>query len=255
MNIIRILFPVLLATTPAQGADLRGLQGLQDLQQAVRHYAQGRHADCARILHTHAQASSAHLYWKARCEEERTGVETPGGRRARSLLRKLHPKSYYTLLSLRPPQASPAERDSARILFQAIERAESAGNPRAVSPKGARGLMQILPSTARDFHPGIHPDRLFEPNLNRWLSHRILHDYATRCAWDLICTLYAYNAGPTRALRWKRVRGSHPAVGVELIPIPETREYVKRVLRFSWNADPGLESRRRMTYGPWPTRP
>ena len=102
-------------------------------------------------------------------------------------------------------------------LLHAVISAESAYNPQARSPKGARGLMQLMPDTARRF--GVaDPD---EPTAN-------LHGGARYLRWlldlftDIRLALAAYNAGEGAVQRY----------GNTIPPDPETRTYVRRVLDF-----------------------
>ena len=102
-------------------------------------------------------------------------------------------------------------------LLHAVISAESSYNPQARSPKGARGLMQLMPDTARRF--GVSdPD---DPTEN-------LHGGARYLRWlldlftDLRLALAAYNAGEGAVQRY----------GNAIPPYPETRTYVQRVLEF-----------------------
>jgi len=99
------------------------------------------------------------------------------------------------------------------LVLRIIE-AESGGDPRAVSPKGAQGLMQLMPETARAL--GVSDP--FDPGQNieggvRYLSH-LLQRFG-----DLRLALAAYNAGPGRVLQY----GGVP-------PFPETQRYIERIL-------------------------
>ncbi len=78
-------------------------------------------------------------------------------------------------------------------LVEAVIHVESRGNPDAVSPKGARGLMQIMPDTARGY--GYDPGKLFDPDYNRMAGHAILSDYINKAHGDVRMGLMMYNAG------------------------------------------------------------
>ena len=101
-------------------------------------------------------------------------------------------------------------------LVKAVMAAESNFNPAAISEKGATGLMQLMPGTARDMYvyDMLDPAQNIEGGA-RYL--RLLHD---QFGGDLERVLAAYNAGP------KRVRRSGGAVPA----IPETQAYVRKVL-------------------------
>lgn len=99
-------------------------------------------------------------------------------------------------------------------LFRALVRAESGFNPKAVSKKGAIGLTQLMPATAKAL--GVDPNDPLE-NLDggaRYLSQQ----YERFGSWPL--ALAAYNAGPTRVAKLGRVPN-----------IPETKTFVARVMR------------------------
>lgn len=99
------------------------------------------------------------------------------------------------------------------LLFQALVRVESAFNSDAVSPKGARGLAQLMPSTARALGVNIYDPR---ENLDGGARY-LLAQLETFGSLDL--ALAAYNAGPDAV----RQHGGIP-------PYAETRAYVARVL-------------------------
>jgi soluble lytic murein transglycosylase-like protein len=109
-------------------------------------------------------------------------------------------------------------------LVKAVIAAESAFEPGAVSPKGALGLMQVLPETAARY--GVVGDRkqtaeqkLLDPATNLRAGMRYLHDLLARFGNDLSLTLAAYNAGEGAVQNHRN----------QVPPYPETREYVKRV--------------------------
>ena len=84
-----------------------------------------------------------------------------------------------------------------RPLILAVIKCESGFDPRAVSRKGARGLMQVMPATAAGTF-GVHPDRLFTPAVNIDTGTAYLRLLADRYRGRTLQVLGAYNAGPTR---------------------------------------------------------
>jgi soluble lytic murein transglycosylase-like protein len=102
-------------------------------------------------------------------------------------------------------------------LVTAVIVAESGGDPQAVSKRGARGLMQLMPETARRY--GVR--NLFDPEQNIRGGSQYLRDLAQRYQNDLQLMLAAYNAGPEAVDRQ----------GGRIPPYRETLEYVPRVLQ------------------------
>jgi hypothetical protein len=112
-------------------------------------------------------------------------------------------------------------------LVKAVIAAESAYEPEAVSPKGALGLMQVIPATAERY--GVAGDRtrtvaqkLFDPATNLSVGTRYLRDLLAMFAGDVALALAAYNSGENTVLRYDR----------QVPPYPETQEYVKLVQQF-----------------------
>ncbi len=103
-----------------------------------------------------------------------------------------------------------------KALVQAVIHAESAFNTRAVSAKGAIGLMQLMPETA--LHYGVRD--LFDPKQNIVGGVRYLRDLLDAFGNDQRLALAAYNAGENSVLRY----GGVP-------PFPETVNYIDRVLK------------------------
>ena len=123
-------------------------------------------------------------------------------------------------------------------LVAAVVREESSYYPRAVSRAGARGLMQLMPATARPmadlrglaFEGGSLLD---DPRANLDIGASFLGGLVKEFG-DPRVALAAYNAGPRRAREWlKARRTSDMEAWVEQIPYDETRQYVKRVT-LSW---------------------
>jgi peptidoglycan lytic transglycosylase len=116
-------------------------------------------------------------------------------------------------------------------LVAAVVREESSYYPRATSPVGARGLMQLMPSTARLMAP---TGDLEDPGFNIELGTRFLAGLMREFN-DPRLALAAYNAGPNRVRQWLNTRRSDDMEAfVEQIPFDETRLYVKKVV-LSWD--------------------
>jgi len=101
-------------------------------------------------------------------------------------------------------------------LVNSVIRAESGFNVRAVSPKGAQGLMQLMPRTASEL--GVQ--NVFDPQANVEGGTRYLRELLERYNFDLVKALAAYNAGPQRVEQY----GGVP-------PYYETKAYVARIVR------------------------
>jgi soluble lytic murein transglycosylase-like protein len=111
-----------------------------------------------------------------------------------------------------------AERhDVEYALVKAVIKAESGFNHLAVSPKGAQGLMQLMPETAAE----VHVQDAFSPQENIAGGAKYLRQMLDRFAGNIALAAAAYNAGPTRV---------EEAGGIP--NIAETREYVAKVLRY-----------------------
>jgi soluble lytic murein transglycosylase len=126
-------------------------------------------------------------------------------------------------------------------LALAIARRESEFNPVVVSGAGARGLMQLMPGTARDMARDLglafdSSDLLTDPVYNARLGAGYLAQLAGRFDGNIVLMSVGYNAGPARALQWieaygdPRGKGAHEIIDrIEHIPFRETRNYVMRV--------------------------
>jgi soluble lytic murein transglycosylase len=145
--------------------------------------------------------------------------------------------SAYPLVAV-PPAASLAVEPA---LALAITRQESEFDQRAVSSAGARGLMQLLPSTARlvarqsgrQYNLAWLTD---DPGYNMELGSEYLGSLVNQWGGSYILAIASYNAGPGRARQWVNAYGDPRSPGVdpvdwlETIPIAETRNYVQRVM-------------------------
>ncbi len=136
---------------------------------------------------------------------------------------------------------SRAERFVPAEVILGISRQESEFNPRAFSSAGARGVMQLIPSTAQITarKEGLayrQADLLNDPDYNMTLGAAHLSHLFERFGGSWIMSFAAYNAGAARVDQWVAAYGDPRAPGVdpldwlELIPFEETRNYVQRVL-------------------------
>jgi soluble lytic murein transglycosylase-like protein len=113
-------------------------------------------------------------------------------------------------------------------LVRAVIQQESGGNPNAVSAAGARGLMQLMPHTARDPGFGITPARDNSPEENVRVGREYLQAMLQRYGGDQTLALAAYNAGPGRVDQALQAAGGDRAAAVARLPA-ETRNYVRQV--------------------------
>ena len=124
-------------------------------------------------------------------------------------------------------------------LLYALARTESGFNTNAISPVGARGLMQLMPETAGSMAQlsGVHGN-LSNPAISLALGQTYLQ-YLSRQHWvdgNLLDILASYNAGPAAAVAWGQQyrHGGDPLIFMESIPNDQTRHFVRQVLTESW---------------------
>jgi soluble lytic murein transglycosylase len=119
-------------------------------------------------------------------------------------------------------------------LVLSLMRQESRFQTDALSPANARGLMQLIPSTAETTARmiGLHDYSLFSPGDNIALGVAYLGELSVRYQGDVLRMLGAYNAGPRAVARWeRRFPDAEDDEFIETISYRETRKYVKRVIR------------------------
>lgn len=109
----------------------------------------------------------------------------------------------------------------------AVAAAESAFNVKAVSRKGALGLMQVMPATAERYGVATRPasegeHAAMEPKVNAQIGTRYLADLLRMFDGDKELALAAYNAGEGAVIKYGR----------QIPPYPETQQYVEKVMRF-----------------------
>lgn len=131
---------------------------------------------------------------------------------------------------------------SGKALAYSIARQESAFNPTAVSPANARGLLQLLPSTAKGVAKrhglAYAPEKLTtDPAFNATLGAHYLGEQIDSFGGSYVLTFIAYNAGPRRVGEWIERYGDprgkpieEVVDWIERIPFPETRNYVQRIM-------------------------
>ncbi len=138
-------------------------------------------------------------------------------------------------------QIKDKDSDVEWALIHALIRQESMFDTKAKSPAGARGLMQLMPTTAKSVakKKGLHYSTAWlttKPDYNITLGSSYLAQMLKRFDSNYPLAIAAYNAGPTRVSKWLKIYGD-PRLGeisnedwIELMPIYETRNYVQRVM-------------------------
>lgn len=147
----------------------------------------------------------------------------------RALLEILYPRPYLGDLSkaLKKDNLDP-------LVVLSLIRQESVFNPQARSPVGARGLMQLMPTTARRMRRSVRDKHLVDPKINIELGTQYFKGLVKRYDGNLVYVLAAYNAGEGRVERWKGNLFDSDATilkNIESIPFLETRNYVKLIFR------------------------
>lgn len=147
-------------------------------------------------------------------------------------LKITHPLKYETAI-----RNYAAEYQLDPLLVAAVINVESKFNPAAESPKGAKGLMQLLDETAlwgaeNSGLTSFTPEQLFVPETNIrlgcWYLARLINQYKGNQA----LALAAYNGGSGNVAKWLQDPAlSQDGKTLEVIPFPETEAYVERVLK------------------------
>ena len=164
---------------------------------------------------------------EARCAEMQPEVDNTAALPFSAYLDSSQPMSYpaHATQQFNPLILQAAARFRLRpALLSALVEAESGGNPDAVSPRGARGLTQLMPSTAEAL--GVTDPH--DPQQNLFGGAQYLREQLDRFGGDESLALAAYNAGPGAVQRYQGVP-----------PYAETRNYVNRVLSLATKYDNG----------------
>ncbi len=155
-----------------------------------------------------------------------------------------------------------------RALIYAVMRHESRFDPTAISSRGACGLMQIMPSTARQISNdneayrssrSLCPQRLMDPAHNMTLGQKYVRILSEQ-PWigdNLLLLLAAYNGGPGNVARWLGgTDRTDPLFFIESLPVRETRDYVQQVLLQYWMYRSRLSQPEttlaQLAHGEWP---
>lgn len=154
-------------------------------------------------------------------------------------LKLFFPLWYYDLVKSKQGKIDP-------LLILSLIRQESAFNKEARSIAGARGLMQVMPGTARSV-AHIRATKLFDPSTNIGVGTKYFLKRLEQYGGDVELTLAAYNAGFMRVDQWKkRYPTDNKLLFLDFIPFRETREYVSSILRnYFWYVKLYSESERR----------
>lgn len=169
------------------------------------------------------------------------GAQLEVAQRMRLLDGRRHDGSLYPVPRWSPPRGFRVDR----ALVYAVIRAESRFDVDARSPRGALGVMQVMPETAREVarraqiaYAGTRA--LLDPDMNIELGqHKLIQLSQNRqLGKSLIHVVAAYNAGQNRVAAWLQheLKGTRddPLLFIESVPLAETRGYIKKVLTNLW---------------------
>lgn len=145
-------------------------------------------------------------------------LKTPTG------LRLFYPSQFFDVVKEHAGTNDP-------VLILSLIRQESAFNVRATSRVGARGLMQLMPRTARAFQR-VSNNELYQPGVNVKIGNKFFSRLLKKYDGSVGLSLAAYNAGPLQVDEWRRrYPTDNQILFMDMIPFRETREYVAIILR------------------------
>ena len=194
-------------------------------------YQRARFLHRARDYNGAFRVLSGPVFWRMRI----------GGRASPEEFRRMMHPFDRRALGLHQAAAGPGGRKAAPadpLLVSAVTLAESLFDPNALSVAGARGLMQLMPATARRIArrlglPRPSPADLFRPDLNVRLGSEFLGRLLAHFRGARAPAVAAYNAGLKAAGKWWRKHGHlDEASFIAMIPYRETRRYTRRVLGY-----------------------
>jgi soluble lytic murein transglycosylase len=144
--------------------------------------------------------------------------------------------SYYPQIVL----AAAAENGFNPLFLYSVIRQESLFEGFVRSTAGARGLMQIVPSTGQSiaeaygWPPDFNADDLYRPIVSVGLGTRYLTNNINLFDGEVLPALAAYNAGPGNAQVWRDLSGNDPDLFLEVVRFEETRNYIKGIYEIYW---------------------
>lgn len=169
--------------------------------------------------------------WAARQVLNLAGMDDAGTMNAPIFFNRLRFGTYFSELIV--PTAQQYELHPL-FLFSLI-RQESAFEGFVRSSAGARGLMQIVPTTGQEIAnelgwPIDYTDEdLYRPMVSVSLGTDYLDKWRDHLDGDFYAALAAYNGGPGNAIEWQRLAGDDPDVFLEVVRFEETREYIRSI--------------------------
>lgn len=143
-----------------------------------------------------------------------------------NMIKYIFPWSYLNIIKKNNGPIDP-------LIIISLIRQESAFNPEATSTVGAKGLMQLMPETAKRFNRRLKTKQLNDPEVNVAIGIKYFKQLLSKFDGNLIYALASYNAGENRIYKWRReiFRNDDPLATIESIPFEETRNYVKLIYR------------------------
>jgi soluble lytic murein transglycosylase len=159
---------------------------------------------------------------------------------AKTAMDRGHDLTPYAYPTAGMPKFEPLRPLGDMALYFAVARQESEFNTLTLSGAGARGVLQVMPATAKDvcriYKIKCDKAQLFDPVVNAQLGSAYIADRIDDFSGSYVLGFAGYNAGPGRARGWIRSIGDprdpriDPVDWVEMVHIEETREYIKKVL-------------------------
>jgi len=228
--------------TPQAGWGASGLlKANGTVSEAIRHLKEGRRATADRIIATSSKLPGESAFQRALLAFAVKEKLPRTAMRMSSLVRdRGHDSASYPISPWIPTDGYQVDQ----ALIHAIVRQESKFNPAATSRRGATGLMQLMPQTARYVaaRGTAKSEAVTQALTNPERNLAIGQDYvrmllnAEQVEGDLFLFTIAYNAGPGNLARWKREFAdiADPLMFIESIPVSETRAYVERVMADYW---------------------